>query len=382
MKNALILLAGGTGRRLDSAKNTVPKQFIKIGNYNLIEYFLRNLDQKIFNRIHIVVNKSNQKKYLSTLKKDFSKHLIKFVNAGKERQLSSKKGVYSLQKYCPKKVLIHDSARPLASNKLIKRLLKSLDKYHSCAPFIINNDFIKYKSKKNIFKHGKIMNIQTPQAFRFKSILKAHRLSKSYFEKDDTSLLEKIGIKTKFIKGEKFNFKITYPDDLDLFKKLKQNEFRSGIGYDIHKINYNSKKRLILCGVKISHPPLIGHSDADVGYHAICDSILGALSLRDIGCYFNNNNKKWKNADSKIFMQFCNQQLKRKKFHIVNLDINFICEKPKINKYVKQMKINISTLLEIDKNKISIKATTNEKIGFIGKGEGIAAESIIQIENE
>ena len=164
--------------------------------------------------------------------------------------------------------------------------------------------------------------------------------------------------------------------------ELKQNEFRSGIGYDIHKINYNSKKRLILCGVKISHPPLIGHSDADVGYHAICDSILGALSLRDIGCYFNNNNKKWKNADSKIFMQFCNQQLKRKKFYIVNLDINFICEKPKIYKYAKQMKVNISTLLEIDKNKISIKATTNEKIGFIGKGEGIAAESIIQIQNE
>ena len=382
MKNALILLAGGTGRRLDRAKNTEPKQFIKIGNYNLIEYFLRNLDQKIFNRIHIVVNKSMQKQYLSTLKKDFSKHQIKFINSGKERQLSSKKGIYSLQQYCPKKVLIHDSARPLASNKLIKRLLKSLDKYHSCAPFIINNDFIKYKSKKNKFKHSTLMNIQTPQAFRFKTILKAHRFSKSHFEKDDTSLLEKIGIKTKFIKGEKFNFKITYLDDLDLFKKIKQSEFRSGIGYDIHKINYNSKKKLILCGVKISHPPLIGHSDADVGYHAICDSILGALSLRDIGYHFNNNNKKWKNADSKIFMQFCNQQLKRKKFHIVNLDINFICEKPKINKYVKKMKINISKLLEINNNKIAIKATTNEKIGFIGKGEGIAAESIIQIKNE
>ena len=242
MKNALILLAGGTGRRLHNVKNAAPKQFIKIGNYNLIEYFLRNLDEKIFNRIHIVVNKSMQKKYLSTLKKDFSKHLIKFVNAGKERQLSSKKGIYSLQKYNPKNVLIHDSARPLASNSLIKRLLKSLDKYHSCTPFIINNDLIKNKSKKSIFKNNELMNIQTPQAFRFKTILKAHRFSKSHFEKDDTSLLEKIGIKTKFIKGEKFNFKITYLDDIDLFKKLKQNEFRSGIGYDIHKINYNSKK--------------------------------------------------------------------------------------------------------------------------------------------
>ena len=150
----------------------------------------------------------------------------------------------------------------------------------------------------------------------------------------------------------------------------------------MHKINYNSKKNLTLCGVKISHSPLIGHSDADVGYHAICDSILCSLSMRDIGHYFNNNNIKWKNANSKIFMKFCNQQLKRKKFNIVNLDINFICEKPTINNYIKKMKINISKLLDINKDKISIKATTNEKIGFIGKGEGIAAESIIQIQNE
>jgi len=382
MKNALILLAGGTGRRLNSAKKTVPKQFIKIGNYNLIEYFLRNLDERIFDRIQIVVNKSMQKKYLSNLKKNFPKHQIKFVNAGKERQISSKNGIYSLNKYCPEKVLIHDSARPLVSNKLIKRLLKSLDKHQSCAPFITNNDFIKYKSKNNKTKHDKIMNIQTPQAFRFENILKAHRFSKNCTENDDTSLLEKIGIKTNFIKGEKFNFKITFQDDLDLFKRLKQKEYRSGIGYDIHKIDYNSKKKLTLCGVKISHPPLIGHSDADVGYHAICDSILGALSLRDIGHYFNNNNKRWKNANSKIFMQFCSQQLKRKKFHIVNLDINFICEKPTIKKYIKQMKINISTLLDLNINNISIKATTNEKIGFIGKKEGIATESIIQIKNE
>ena len=137
MKNALILLAGGTGRRLDSAKNTIPKQFIKIGNYNLIEYFLRNLDEKIFDRIQIVVNKSMQKKYLSNLKKDFPKHQIKFIKCWKERQISSKKGIYSLKKYCPKKVLIHDSARPLASNKLIKRLLKSLDKYQSCVQLLL-----------------------------------------------------------------------------------------------------------------------------------------------------------------------------------------------------------------------------------------------------
>ena len=226
MKNALILLAGGEGNRFAISKNSKPKQFLKIGNNNFIEYFLDNLDAKIFDIIQIVVKKSLQKKYLSNLKKTFPKHRINFVDSGSTRQESSKKGVYSIKKYYPGKVLIHDSARPLASNKLIKRLLKCLDKNHACAPFIINNDYIKYKSKKYKIENDKIINIQTPQAFRFKSILKAHHISKIYNHKDDTSLLEKIGIKTKFIKGEKSNFKITFQDDLDLFLNLKQKKIQ------------------------------------------------------------------------------------------------------------------------------------------------------------
>ena len=382
MKKALILLAGGTGKRFRKANNIIPKQFIKFKSDNFIEYFLRNLDEKIFDRIQIVVKKSAQKKYLSTLKRDFPMHQISFIDSGNTRQESSKNGIYSLHKYSPKKVLIHDTARPLTTNKLIKRLLKNLDKHHSSAPFITSNDFVIYMSKKYKIKNNLIKHVQTPQAFRFKSILKAHKFSKNNNYKDDTSLVKDIGIKTKFIKGEKTNFKITCPEDIYLFMSFKNKEYRNGIGYDIHKINHNSKKQLTLCGVKILHPPLIGHSDADVGYHAICDSILGALSMRDIGYHFKNNEKKWKNANSKIFMKFCYKQLKRKKFTIVNIDINFICEKPNISKYIKKMKMNISNLLNTNKNRISIKATTNEKIGFIGKGEGIAAESIILIQNE
>ena len=118
-----------------------------------------------------------------------------------------------------------------------------------------------------------------------------------------------------------------------------------------------------------------------MGYHAICDSILGSLSLRDIGYYFKNNDKKWENANSKIFLIFAKKKLKEKNYKIVNLDINFICQTPQINKHIKKMKLNISKYLDISENIISIKATTNEKIGLIGKGEGIAAESIVAIEN-
>ena len=144
----------------------------------------------------------------------------------------------------------------------------------------------------------------------------------------------------------------------------------------------NSRKKLILCGQRINYYPLIGHSDADVGYHAVCDSILGALSMKDIGYFFSNKNPKWKNANSKKFIEFCAQHLREKYFRIINLDINFICESPNISKISSKMKKNLSLLLNISSNQISIKATTNEKISFIGKGEGIAAESIVQIAND
>ena len=124
------------------------------------------------------------------------------------------------------------------------------------------------------------------------------------------------------------------------------------------------------------------NSDADVGFHAVCDSILGALSMKDIGHFFSNKNPKWKNANSKKFIEFCAKHLRKKYFRVINLDINFICEMPNISKVSSKMKKNLSLLLNISSNQISIKATTNEKISFIGKGEGIAAESIVQIAND
>lgn len=314
MNNALILLAGGKSERFRKSYK-VPKQYIKIGSTNIIEYFLKNLDKTIFDIIVIVCESNMRKKYLFDLKNKFFMHNIYFTESGFNRQDSSKKGVYFLNKFKPKIVLIHDAARPLANNDLIKKIIKKLDNYHVCTPYILQNDYVKFK-KNNYFTHNDDLKfIQTPQAFNYKYILNAHKKNNNINAKDDSTLTEIIGIKTKFIKGSKKNIKITYKEDLDIFNLLKRKIYRSGIGYDIHKINFNSKKKLTLCGVKINHSPLIGHSDADVGYHAICDSILGALSMRDIGYFFNNQDQKWKNANSKIFMKFCYNQLKKKRIY-------------------------------------------------------------------
>ena len=377
MKNALILLAGGFGKRLG---NIHPKQFIKIGNSNIIEYFLSNLEKTLFDIIIISTKPNYKRKYLKFIQSKFTQHKIIFSISGKSRQLSSLNALKTLKKYNPKNVLIHDGARPLLPNDLIERIIKTLNKNNSCIPYICNNDFMKSKKGK-IINNDEIINIQTPQGFNFNKIYKAHISTQILNAKDDSSIFTDMGQKLKMIRGDLINQKITNKNDLIFFKKVKTKEYRSGIGYDIHKINFKSNKKLTLCGVKISHPPLIGHSDADVGYHAICDSILGSLSMKDIGFYFNNKNNKWKNANSKIFVKFCLNKLIENGYKITNLDINFICEKPNINKLSNLMKNNLSSLLKIPKNIISIKATTNEKIGFIGKGQGIAAESIIQIEN-
>ena len=377
MKNALILLAGGNGKRFGTKD---PKQFININGNNLIEYLLSKLDNNIFDLIIIATKESFRKKYLYNIGKKYIKHNILFSESGSTRQESSKKALSLLNKHKPHKVLIHDSARPLATNKLFKKILKKLDKYDSSIPYVKYSDLI--ISKKNILlQRNDIYHIQTPQGFRFKKIYKAHMHSKIVNSADDSTLLKEFGFKINKTIGEITNIKITKKNDYKIFQQMKINEYRSGIGYDIHKIDFNSNKKLMLCGIEINHLPLLGHSDADVGYHAICDSILGSLSMKDIGYYFNNKNKKWKNANSEIFLQYCLDKLFNKKYKIVNLDINFICETPNINKLRHKMIKKLSSILKISPKNISIKATTNEKIGLIGRGEGIAAESIVQIVN-
>ena len=375
MKNALIILAGGKGNRFSQK---TPKQFYNSKNGNFLNTFLNNLDTKHIDIIIICIENKFINKYLDS---DILKKTIKilFSKPGKTRQESSYNSLKKIEKFKIKNVLIHDAARPICSNKLINKIYFSLKKKDNAIPYIESSDR-QITIKNHIEK--KVINIQTPQGFNYNLIYKLHNKYKKYNFKDDASLLQKFGHKINLIKGENTNIKITYQEDLVFLKHFKKIIFKSGIGYDIHRFDNKTKKGLKLCGVRIPFSKLIGHSDADVGYHAICDSIFGALSMRDIGYYFPNTNKVWKNKPSSTFVTFCKKKLDEKGYYIVNLDINFITEKPKISKYVNKMKKNISKILKIPSKNISIKATTNEKISFIGKGEGIAAESIIQISNE
>ena len=380
MQNALVILAGGKGRRFGQK---TPKQFFQINNISILDFLISRLDLSDFTHIVLCMDKKYRKNFKKKLSSKLENKKIIFSDPGNSRQKSSYNSLLKLNNFKIQNVLIHDAARPFCSNKLIKRILNSLKKTNCCIPFINYSDRKKIKTKKNNFdKDTLIYNIQTPQGFNYKSILKAHQKFKNFDLADDASLIEKSGLKIKMIKGEKSNIKITYKEDLIFMNLIRKPIFKSGIGFDIHQIDKKTNKGLKLCGVKLPFSKLIGHSDADVGLHAICDSIFGALSMRDIGYHFPNTEKKWKNADSAKFINFCKDELLKKGYKILNLDLNIIAEKPKITKYVSSMKKRISTLLGIKTNIISIKATTNEKIGFIGNGDGIAAEAIVQITND
>ncbi len=376
MQNALVILAGGKGERFGQE---IPKQFYKIGKDTVLDVFLRNLDMKPFKYIVLSINKKYRDAIINNQISNLNKNKIIFAEPGKTRQRSSFNALKKIKKLKIKNVLIHDAARPFCSNKLMQTILIKLKRNNNCIPYIEYNDRQIAKSDN---KDCKVLNIQTPQGFDFKLIYKAHNDFANYNFPDDSSLIQKLDLKINFLKGEITNVKITYPEDIIYLKNLNKVEVRSGIGYDIHQIDKKTKTGLKLCGIKIPFSKLAGHSDADVGLHAICDSIFGALSMRDIGYHFPNTDKRWKNADSSEFIIFCREKLLEKGFVITNLDINIIAEKPKISKYVNLMKKRISKLLKINSKIISIKATTNEKIGFIGDGEGIAAEAIIQISNE
>jgi len=376
MKNALVILAGGKGRRFHQK---IPKQFHKLGDMHLINIILSEKNCELFNWIVLSISKKYRYIIKNNPKYSLIKNKIIFSEPGKTRQVSSFNALKIINYKKIKNVLIHDGARPFCSNKLFKKILKENIKGKNVVPYIELND---KQILKNSKKEVKVFNIQTPQAFDYKQILNAHKKLRKFNFSDDSGLLKELKQKITYIKGEKTNIKITYPEDIIFYNILKKPIMKSGIGFDIHQLNKKTKKGLILCGVKIPYSKLIGHSDADVGLHAICDAIFGALSMRDIGFHFPNNQKKWKNTNSSRFVIFCKEQLNERGFFILNLDINIIAENPKISRYVIKMKNTIGKLLKIDTKIISIKATTNEKIGFIGNGEGIAAEAIVQISDE
>ena len=364
MNNYFVILAAGKGRRFDKFK---PKQFFKYKNREIIDHSIeKSLKSKLFKKIIVVTN--NLSKYN---KINFPKS-VKIIRGGKQRSVSSLIALKYLKKFKPKNVLIHDAARPDFTINLLKRLIIQLKNNKAVVPYIQPIDSVKYKIKKELFNLDKknVLLTQTPQAFRFIDLYNLSINQKTNVS-DEATLFISNNFKVKFINGENENNKITYKKDLNSTKAL------FGIGFDIHKLVKN--KKLFLGGVKIPyHSGLKGHSDGDVIIHAIIDSILGAIGKKDIGTYFPNT-KKFKNIRSPIMLSPIIDNLNKSNISINNLDINLICEQPKVSKHREKIINSISKLMNLSKHQINLKGKTVEKLGLIGKEKAIACEVIISI---
>jgi len=364
MNNCFVILAAGKSRRFH--KN-IDKQFYNYKNKEIIEHSIeKSLKSKLFKRILIVTNNLNHFK-----NKKYPK-IVNIIKGGKERSDSSLLALKYLKKFKLKNVLIHDAARPDFTLKLLKNLISQLKKNHAVIPYISPKDSIKYKIKKEVYNldRQKILLAQTPQAFYFNDLYNLSIKQKNKVN-DEATLFINNNRKIKFIKGDNQNNKITYMND------IKSSKTFFGIGFDIHKLIKN--KKLFLGGIKIPfHSGLKGHSDGDVILHAITDSILGAMRKKDIGTYFPNI-KKFKNIRSTKMLKPIVNKLYKSNFSINNIDVNLICERPKISKYRDKIINSISKLTTLEKNKINLKGKTVEKLGLIGKEKAIACEVIISI---
>ena len=363
MSNCFILLAAGKGKRF---KSKTLKQFIKYKNKPL---FMHSIDKaeksNLFKEIILV---TNNKIKLKNKK-------IKIIKGGKERYQSSQKALEFIKNKKFKNVFIHDAARPNFSINLLKNLKKHLNKNKAVVPYINTDNSTKYTNKNKIvnLKRERVLLTQTPQCFNFKSLYNLSKNNKTLVT-DEATLFLNNNKKVKFIKGEETNIKITKKSDLDT-STIKT---FYGIGFDIHKLIKN--KKLYLGGIKIPfHAGLKGHSDGDVILHSIIDAILGALRKKDIGSLYPSNKNKFKNIRSTKMLNPIILDLENNNYYINNLDINLICERPKVSKYRNKIIKSLSILMNINKNIINLKGKTVEKLGLIGKEKAIACESIVSI---
>ncbi|NUX01604.1 2-C-methyl-D-erythritol 2,4-cyclodiphosphate synthase [Wolbachia endosymbiont of Madathamugadia hiepei] len=386
-KIAALIVAAGVGSR---CSNVIPKQYIKLADKPVLFHTTKKLlINQYIDYVRVVINKDHEGFYepvLATwMTEGVGAKLLSPIYGGKSRQNSVKLGLESLQKINPNFVVIHDACRPFVSNALMDSLVQSMihGQHAGVVPAIEVEDTMSLANDNFIestISREKLRAIQTPQIFNFKELLLCHHSSKEFT--DDSSLMVEHKKHVVIIKGEKSNFKLTTKEDINMAKLLlEEPKYRVGAGYDIHKFvkAQNKAENFIkICGVEIEHNMAIeAHSDGDVVIHAVVDAILGALGYGDIGEHFPPSSAEWKDCDSSCFLSFATTKAKEKGYRVSNLDITIVCEEPKISPYKAEMKKSISRTLEIDGEFVNIKATTTEKLGSIGRNEGIAAHASV-----
>lgn len=375
MTIAAIIVAAGKGER---AGTSLPKQFVMIGGKALLAHAVTALARHPRIERTVVVVAEGQVEMARQVLKDQTVDAI--VIGGAERQHSVAAGMAAIGD--ARIVLIHDAARPFLPSAVIDRLIVALDTAEGAIPALPVVDTLAKAGSDlgDVVDRAGLVRVQTPQAFRTAAIRDAHKRWSGNAATDDAQMVRAAGYQVAVVEGHAMLEKITQPADFaEAERKWNQRLIsRTGLGYDVHRLA--AGEDLWLCGVKIDHEKgLSGHSDADVALHALTDALLGALGDGDIGAHFPPSDPQWRGAASHRFVEHAATLIRQAGGVIDHVDVTIICEAPKIGPHRDAMRMAIAGMLAVPITKVSVKATTTERLGFTGRGEGIAAQAAATI---
>lgn len=374
MATAALLVAAGSGSRFGGS---LPKQFLPLLGRPVIRHAAEALAPYA-----LLLQPVGPAEPIEAALAGLS-HLPP-VPGGATRQASVLAGLQALAAHAPSIVLVHDAARPVIPSGTIPALLSALEQAPGAVPALPVTDTLKRAGPAGLIEatvpRAGLFRAQTPQAFHFEILLHLHRTAAAAAATDDAALLEQAGLAVALVPGSEENIKLTLPADFSRISRALSVALlpRTGSGFDVHA--FASGRKLILCGIEITHDHgLAGHSDADVGIHALCDAIYGALAEGDIGRHFPPSEAAWKDADSAQFLRHAAGRIGARGGILANADVTLICERPKIAPYAPAMVSRLAGLLGVGGDRVSVKATTTERLGFTGRAEGIAAQAIATV---
>lgn len=368
---AILIVAAGKGERTGRAG---PKQYEPLLGLSMLR---RTMNAFAGWPVRVVIGPGQDMLYAQAAGPDAPAP----VTGGARRQDSVRLGLEALAADAPDYVLIHDAARPLVSRAVIQQVIAALERGAAGAvPMLAVADTLRRQEAgrwATVPREG-LQRAQTPQGFRFPEILAAHRTHAAADATDDVAIAGLAGLAVEAVAGEEENLKVTTEKDFALAERLLMGETRSAMGYDAHR--FTEGDHVWLCGVKVPHDHgLEGHSDADAGLHALTDALLGCISAGDIGQHFPPTDARWKGAPSWKFLDHANGLVKQKGGAVLHCDVTLICERPKIGPHREAMRARIAEILALDIDRVSVKATTTEGMGYTGRREGLAAQAVATV---
>ena len=374
-----LVVAAGQGSRFGG---TLPKQYLPLGNSNVLRHAVAGLaSHPRVAGVLVAIRPEDRPCFDRAIA---GLRVIPAVAGGPTRQDSVRLGLEALAVYRPERVLIHDGARPFPDPGLVDRVIDGLDRAAAAIPCLPLRDTIKRAQNGTIretIERSALWRAQTPQGFHFDAILAAHRAAVGRALTDDAAVAEAAGLAPLVVEGSKDNLKVTTPQDLAAAERLiaaRQGDVRVGQGFDVHP--FAAGDHLWICGVEVPHDmSLAGHSDADVGLHALTDAVLGAIGAGDIGTHFPPSDSRWRGAASDHFLRHAADLVRAQGGAIAAVDVTIICERPRIGPYRAAMVERVADILGIGPGRVSVKATTTEKLGFTGRAEGIAAQAVATV---